>query len=250
MGILSGKVAIITGGTRGIGRAILLTLCREGALCAFTYISNKGLAESIIKDIEMTGGKAISAQVDVRDYDGVKQFIEDVKDSFGRLDILINNAGITRDKSLLMMSREDWRNVIDTDLTGVFNVTRSCITTFLKQKSGVIVNISSSSGIHPLPGQTNYASAKAGVIGFTKALAKEVAPYNIRVNAVAPGFVETDMTGKLSKKYRDKLLNTIPVRRFGMPGEIARVVLFLCSDESSYITGQTIEIDGGLGLLG
>ncbi len=250
MGILSGKVAIITGGTRGIGRAILLTLCREGALCAFTYISNKGLAESIIKDIEMTGGKAISAQVDVRDYDGVKQFIEDVKDSFGRLDILINNAGITRDKSLLMMSREDWRDVIDTDLTGVFNVTRSCITTFLKQKSGVIVNISSSSGIHPLPGQTNYASAKAGVIGFTKALAKEVAPYNIRVNAVAPGFVETDMTGKLSKKYRDKLLNTIPVRRFGMPGEIARVVLFLCSDESSYITGQTIEIDGGLGLLG
>lgn len=250
MGILSGKVAIITGGTRGIGRAILLTLCREGALCAFTYISNKGLAESIIKDIEMTGGKAISAQVDVRDYDGVKQFIEDVKDSFGRLDILINNAGITRDKSLLMMSREDWRDVIDTDLTGVFNVTRSCITTFLKQKSGVIVNISSSSGIHPLPGQTNYASAKAGVIGFTKALAKEVAPYNIRVNAVAPGFVETDMTGKLSKKYRDKLLKTIPVRRFGMPGEIARVVLFLCSDESSYITGQTIEIDGGLGLLG
>ncbi len=250
MGLLSGKVAIITGGTRGIGRTILLTLCREGALCAFTYISNKVLAESIIKDIEMTGGKAISAQVDVRDYDGVKQFIEDVKDSFGRLDILINNAGITRDKSLLMMSREDWKDVIDTDLTGVFNVTRSCITTFLKQKSGVIVNISSSSGIHPLPGQTNYASAKAGVIGFTKALAKEVAPYNIRVNAVAPGFVETDMTGKLSEKYRDKLLKTIPVRRFGMPGEIARVVLFLCSDESSYITGQTIEIDGGLGLLG
>ncbi|MFN3480822.1 MAG: 3-oxoacyl-ACP reductase FabG, partial [Thermodesulfovibrionales bacterium] len=205
---------------------------------------------ALVKDMESMGSKAIAAQVDVRDYEGVKQFIDSVKDTFGGLDILINNAGITRDKSLFMMSIEDWRDVIDTDLTGVFNVTRCCITTFLKQKSGIVVNISSSSGIHPLPGQTNYASAKAGVIGFTKALAKEVAPYNIRVNAVAPGFVETDMTRNLSEKYRERLIKTIPAGRFGTSEEVARVVLFLCSDESAFITGQAIEIDGGLGLLG
>lgn len=245
---LSGKVAVVTGGTRGIGRSIVLSLCREGVSCAFTYATRRELAETLLKDIESMGRRAIAARVDVRDYDGVKQFIDSVKDTFGRLDILINNAGITRDKSLFAMSKEDWKDVIDTDLTGVFNVTRSCITTFLKQKSGIIVNISSSSGIHPLPGQTNYASAKAGVIGFTKALAKEVAPYNIRVNAVAPGFIETDMTRALSEKYRERLIKTIPAGRFGTPEEVARVVLFLCSNESAYITGQTIEIDGGLSL--
>lgn len=250
MGLLAEKVSIITGGTRGIGREIINALSREGSLCAFTYATNHELAESLIKDIESKGGKAFATQVDVRDYDGVKHFVNTVKDTFGGLDILINNAGITRDKSLLMMSKEDWRDVIDVDLTGVFNMTHACITTFLRQKSGIIVNISSSSGIHPLPGQTNYASAKAGVIGFTKALAKEVAPYNIRVNAVAPGFIETDMTKRLNEKYRERLIKTIPVSRFGTPEEVARVVLFLCSNESSYITGQTIEIDGGLGLLG
>lgn len=247
---LSGKVAIVTGGTRGIGRAILLTLCREGVSCAFTYASRSELADALVKDIESMGGRAIAERVDVRNYEGVRQFVDSVKYSFGRLDILINNAGITRDKSLFMMSIEDWMDVIDTDLTGVFNVTRCCITTFLKQKRGIVVNISSSSGIHPLPGQTNYASAKAGVIGFTKALAKEVAPYNIRVNAVAPGFVETDMTRNLNEKYRERLITIIPAGRFGTPKEVARVVLFLCSDDASYITGQTIEIDGGLSLLG
>ncbi len=246
---LSGKVAIVTGGTRGIGKVIVLALCKAGASCAFTYAQNRELAKTLINEIESFGERAISARVDVRDYDGVKDFIESVKGVFGRLDILINNAGITRDKSLLMMSREEWRDVIDTDLTGVFNVTRLCITTFLRQKSGIVVNISSSSGIHPLPGQVNYASAKAGVIGFTKALAKEVAPYNIRVNAVAPGFIETDMTLKLNEKYRERLTKTIPVARFGRAEEVAKVVLFLCSEESSYITGQTIVIDGGLGLL-
>ncbi len=249
-GILSGKIAIITGGTRGIGRAITLALCNEGADCAFTYASRKDLAESLTKEIEDMGRRVISAQVDVRDYEGTKDFVDSVKGAFGKLDILINNAGITRDKSLFMMSREEWAEVIDTDLTGVFNMTRACIITFLKQKSGNIVNISSSSGLHPLPGQTNYAAAKAGIIGFTKALAKEVAPYNIRVNAIAPGFVETDMTATLSENYKQKLLNTIPAGRFGKPEEIARVVLFLCSDDSRYLTGQTIEIDGGLSLLG
>lgn len=249
-GLLFDKVAIVTGATRGIGRAIALALCREGADCAFTYASRKDLAESLTMEVEAMGRQVMSAQVDVRDYEGIRDFVDSVKRAFGRLDIVINNAGITKDKSLFMMSKGEWADVIDTDLTGVFNMTRSCIITFLKQKSGIIVNISSSSGLHPLPGQTNYAAAKAGIIGFTKALAKEVAPYNIRVNAIAPGFIDTDMTGKLNQDYRQRLLQTIPVGRFGSPEEVARVVLFLCSEDSMYLTGQTIEIDGGLSLLG
>ncbi len=194
------------------------------------------------------GRLALPVQIDVRDFDGARLLIERVKERFGRLDMLINNAGITRDKSFIMMDREDWISVIDTDLTGVFNTTKACIITFLKQRNGNIVNISSVSGIHPLPGQVNYAAAKAGVIGFTKSLAKEVAPYNIRVNAVAPGFIETDMTSKLTDKYRSKLIGIIPVGRFGTPNEVARVVCFLLSDESRYITGEVIQIDGGLGI--
>jgi 3-oxoacyl-[acyl-carrier protein] reductase len=186
--------------------------------------------------------------LDVRDFEGAKMFIEEVKKTFGRLDILINNAGITRDKSLMMMNKEDWADVIDTDLTGVFNTTRACIITFLKQKSGNIVNVSSVSGIHPLPGQVNYAAAKAGVIGFTKSLAKEVAPYNIRVNAVAPGFIDTDMTAGFSEKFREKAMKMIPLDRFGAPDEVAQAVVFLLSDRSRYITGEVLQIDGGLGI--
>jgi 3-oxoacyl-[acyl-carrier protein] reductase len=242
------KVAIVTGGTRGIGRAIVLALCREGADCAFTYTKNPSAAESLVQEIRSMGRRATPLQLDVRDFDGAKTFVEEVKKELGSIDILVNNAGITRDKSLMMMSREDWSEVIDTDLTGVFNTTRACIITFLKQKSGNIVNISSVSGIHPLAGQVNYAAAKAGVIGFTKALAQEVAPYNIRVNAVAPGFVDTDMTGTFSEKYREKVVKMIPLGRFGASDEVAQTVLFLASDASRYITGQVIQIDGGLGI--
>jgi 3-oxoacyl-[acyl-carrier protein] reductase len=247
-GPLTDKVAIVTGGTRGIGRAIVLALCREGAHCAFTYTTNTSLADSLLKEIQQIGRRGLSLKLDVRDFDGARGLVEKVKEDFGRLDILVNNAGITRDKSLMMMSREDWSSVIDTDLTGVFNATRACIVTFLKQKSGHVVNISSVSGIHPLPGQVNYAAAKAGVIGFTRALAKEVAPYHVRVNAVAPGFIETDMTAGLQEKYRKKLNDLIPVGRFGTPEEVARVVLFLVGEESGYITGEVIQIDGGLGI--
>jgi 3-oxoacyl-[acyl-carrier protein] reductase len=245
---LSGKVAIVTGGTRGIGRSIVLALCKAGADCAFTYTRSKALADSLANEIQDIGRRALPLQLDVRDFDGAKVLVEKVKEDFGRLDILVNNAGITRDKSLMMMSREEWTSVIDTDLTGVFNTTRACIITFLKQKSGNLVNISSVSGIHPLPGQVNYAAAKAGVIGFTRSLAKEVAPYNIRVNAVAPGFIETDMTAEFQEKYRRKLNDLIPAGRFGTPDEVARVVLFLVSEESGYITGDVIQIDGGLGI--
>jgi 3-oxoacyl-[acyl-carrier protein] reductase len=242
------KVAIVTGGTRGIGRAIVLAVCREGADCAFTYSSSRSAAEALAEEVRRIGRRPLPLQLDVRDYDGAIKLVERVKQEFGRLDILVNNAGITKDKSLMMMSREDWSEVIDANLTGVFNTTRACIITFLKQKSGNVVNMSSVSGIHPLPGQVNYAAAKAGVIGFTKSLAKEVAPYNIRVNAVAPGFVDTDMTSAFSEKTREKFLNMIPLKRFGTADEVANTVLFLLGDESQYITGQALQLDGGLGI--
>ena len=229
---------------------MVLALCREGADCVFTYTKNHEFAESLVKEIQETGRHALSVQLDVRDFEGAKLLAERTKSEFGGIDILVNNAGITRDRSLMMMSKDDWSEVIDTDLTGVFNTTRACIITFLKQKSGNIVNISSMSGIHPLPGQVNYAAAKAGVIGFTKSLAKEVAPYNIRVNGVAPGFISSDMTASLNEKYRTHLNEMIPAGRFGTPEEVAEVVLFLLSDESRYITGEVIQVDGGLGLLG
>ncbi len=242
------KVVIVTGGARGIGRSIVLALCKEGADCAFTYTKNPSAVESLTKEIQRMGRRAVPFQLDVRDFEGTKTFVEEVKKEFGRIDILINNAGITRDKSLMMMNKEDWSEVIDTDLTGVFNTTRACIITFLKQKSGNVVNIASVSGIHPLPGQVNYAAAKAGVIGFTKSLAKQVAPHNIRVNAVAPGFVDTDMTAALSETYREKAMKMIPLGRFGTSDEVAQAVAFLASEASRYITGQVIQIDGGLGI--
>jgi len=241
-------VAIVTGGSRGIGRAIVLALSREGADCAFTYAGNQAAAESLAAEVSALGRRAFPVRLDVRDFEGAKKLIEDVKKEFGGIDILVNNAGIIRDKSLMAMSAEDWSDVIDTNLTGVFNTTRACIITFLKQKKGRIVNISSVSGVHPLPGQVNYAAAKAGVIGFTKSLAKETAPYNIRVNAVAPGFIDSEMTAGFSEKLRDKFMNMIPLRRFGTVDEVAQAVLFLLSDESQYITGQTLQLDGGLGM--
>jgi 3-oxoacyl-[acyl-carrier protein] reductase len=245
---LPGKVAIVTGGSRGIGRAIVLALCREGAHCFFTYSANQEAASSLAGVVGGMGGSATPVRLDVRDFAGAQAFVEDVKKQSGRIDILVNNAGITRDKSLMGMSREDWSDVIDTDLSGVFNMSRACIISFLKQRSGNIVNISSVSGIRPMPGQVNYAAAKAGVIGFTKSLAREVAPYNVRVNAVAPGFIETDMAAKLGEKFRERALGTVPLGRFGSPEDVAQAVLFLLSDASQYITGQVLQIDGGLGM--
>ncbi|MBI5873310.1 MAG: 3-oxoacyl-[acyl-carrier-protein] reductase [Candidatus Omnitrophica bacterium] len=244
--IFKNKVAIVTGAARGIGRAIALGLAREGAKIAFNYQKSDVEAKSLLEEIEKIGSQGLSFKGDVRDLDLAKEFVEQVKSFFGQLDFLVNNAGITRDKALMNMEKLEWQEVIDTNLTGYFNMSRSVIVTLLKQKSGGIVNISSISGISGIARQVNYSASKAGIIGMTKALAKEVAPYNIRVNCVAPGFIETDMTGAMKDEVKEKSKGAIPVGRFGKAEEIANVVSFLLSDKSNYITGQVIKVDGGL----
>ena len=244
--ILKGKNAIISGGTRGIGRAIALELAQQGANISFNYLKSEKEALELVKELEKLNVKAKAYCVDIRDFDAVDEWAKKTKEEFGGLDILVNNAGITKDKALLFMEKSDWQDVVDTNLTGVFNLTRAVITGFLKQKSGNIVNISSVSGVIGVPRQTNYAATKAGIIGFTKSLAKETAAYNIRVNAIAPGFIETDMVKTLKEDYKNQMLKDIPMGRFGMPEEVAKTVIFLLSEASSYITGQTIIIDGGM----
>lgn len=242
------KVAIITGATRGIGRAVALELASGGCDIVFSYLKSDDLAASLEEEIKKMGRIVISAKVDTRDYAKAGELIALCKEKFGKIDILVNNAGITRDKALMLMEKKDWEEVIDTNLNGLFNVTRQAIVTFLKQKSGNIINITSISGIIGLSRQTNYSASKAGIIGFTKALAKEVAPFGVRVNAVAPGFIDTDMTAELKDNYREKILEGLPLSRFGEPREVAKLVSFLASDAADYITGQVVRIDGGLGI--
>ena len=237
------KVAIVTGGSRGIGRAIVRALQREGARVAFTYIQNKASADDVAD-----GDSVIALQADVTRFDQAKDLVKQVKDRFGRIDILVNNAGVTRDKLLALMSEKDWDDVIDTNLKGAFNLSKHVVGIMLRQKSGSILNITSISGIIGMPGQVNYSSSKAGMIGLTKALAKEIAKANVTVNSMALGFVDTDMTAVLNSEYRAKALEQIPLGRFGTAEEIAEVALFLLSEKARYITGQVIQVDGGLAM--
>jgi 3-oxoacyl-[acyl-carrier protein] reductase len=237
------KVAIVTGGSRGIGRAIVRALAREGAKVAFTYAQNKALADEIAN-----GETVLGFQADVASFEQAKDLVKQVKERFGRVDMLVNNAGITRDKLLALMTEKDWDDVLDTNLKGAFNLSKHVIGVMVRQKSGTILNITSISGLVGLPGQANYSASKAGLIGFTKALAKEVAKVNITVNALALGFVETDMTGALNAEYRAKMIERIPLGRLAAPEEMAEVALFMLSAKAGYITGQVVQVDGGLAI--
>ncbi|MEW6008892.1 MAG: 3-oxoacyl-ACP reductase FabG [Candidatus Omnitrophota bacterium] len=243
---IKNKTAVVSGGSRGIGRAIVKELAQDGINVAFNYLKNDSLAAEAEKELSSKTVLIKGYQVDIEDFKAVKAWIEKINMDFGEINYLINNAGIINDKALAFMEQSDWQKVINVDLGGVFNLTRSIIIDFLKKKQGVIVNISSVSGIRGIAKQTNYSAAKAAILGFTKALAKEVALYNIRVNAVAPGFIETDMTSGMNEQMRKQALEQIPLGRFGKPEEVAKVVKFLISDASNYITGQTFIVDGGL----
>jgi len=241
---LKNKVALVSGGNRGIGRAIVKEFINEGAKVAFTYRQDELSAKKLVK--EFKSKDILSMQLDVRDFEAAKKVVEATKEKFGDLDILVNNAGILKDNLLMFMSKEEWTEVIDTNLNGIFNLTRAAIITFMKQKSGSIVNVTSVSGIIGLPGQANYAASKAGVIGFTKSLAKEVAKIGININAVAPGFIDTDMLTKMPDKFKEQMFGLIPMERLGKAEEVAQLVTYLVSDAAKYITGQVIPIDGGI----
>lgn len=243
---LTGKVALVTGGSRGIGRAIALTLAQHGADVAINYAGNTAAAEEVKTAIEGMGRKALLVQGSVADTDGVQAIVNQVVKELGRLDILINNAGITRDGLLMRMKEADWDAVLETNLKGVYNCSKAVMRTMMKQKSGRIVNMASVVGEMGNAGQANYAAAKAGVIGFTKSLAKEVASRSITVNAVAPGFIATDMTSVLTDEQKAEMARTIPLGRAGQPQDVANAVLFLVSEEAAYITGQVLNVDGGM----
>jgi 3-oxoacyl-[acyl-carrier protein] reductase len=241
---LSDRVAIITGASRGIGRATALALAAEGANVVVNYASSSGAAEEVVKAITDAGGNAIALRADVSKLEQVETLLKDTLDKFGRVDVLVNNAGITRDTLLLRMKPEDWQAVIDLNLTGVFLCTRAVSKVMLKQKSGRIINIASVAGQMGNPGQANYSAAKAGVIGFTKTVAKELASRGITVNGVAPGFIATDMTSELKS---EEILKYIPLGRYGEPEEVAGMVRFLAADPAAaYITGQVFNVDGGM----
>lgn len=244
--MLTGKVALVTGAGRGIGKAIALKLSSLGAAIVINYRSSEKEAKELIDEITDFGGKAEAVQGDVSKIKDAEKVVKFAAEKFGKLDILVNNAGITKDTLLLRMKEEDFDKVIEVNLKGVFNCTKHASSIMLKQKSGKIINISSVIGLAGNAGQANYAAAKAGIIGFTKSVAKELGARGITVNAVAPGFIATDMTEVLSHKIKEKLIENIPLRKLGSPEDVANLVAFLASDNANYITGQVINVDGGM----
>lgn len=243
---LDQQVALVTGASRGIGRAIALKLAEQGALVAVNYMGSEDKALEVVEKIKALGSKAIAVQADISQMEEVTEMLKVVEKELGPISILVNNAGINRDNLLMRMKEEEWQKVIDTNLKGVFHCTKGVVRSMMKQRKGKIINISSVVALTGNMGQCNYAAAKAGIIGFTKSVAREVGSRGIQVNAVAPGFIESDMTAGLSKDIKEQSLAQIPLRRFGKPEDIANIVSFLASSQADYITGQVIGVNGGM----
>tara|TARA_Y200000002_G_scaffold62929_1_gene48011 strand:+ start:926 stop:1672 length:747 start_codon:yes stop_codon:yes gene_type:complete len=246
MKLLKSKVAIITGGSRGIGKSICKTFAQNGCSVAFTYNNSKESAENLSKELNKLGVKTKAYKSDASKFDDATKLVEDVLNDFDKIDILVNNAGIKKDNLLMRMEKSDFDSVINTNLSSVFNLTKASIKTFLKQRNGSIINISSVVGVKGNAGQSNYSASKAGIIGFSKSIALELGSRNIRSNVIAPGFIETDMTDSLSEDVINSWKESIPLKRGGNPSDVANACVFFASDLSSYITGQTLHVDGGM----
>ncbi|KAB3531419.1 3-oxoacyl-[acyl-carrier-protein] reductase [Alkaliphilus serpentinus] len=245
---LKGRNALVTGGTRGIGKAIAIALANEGANIIINYTSNSQVADEVVKELEGLGVKALAIKANVANPHEVKAMMDEIEEKLEGVDILINNAGITRDNLFMRMKDEEWQQVMDVNLNGLFYCTKAVVRRMMKQKYGKIINMSSVVGVMGNAGQANYCASKAGVIGMTKSLAKELAPKGINVNAIAPGFIDTDMTAVLSDNVKDQMINHIPMKKYGKPEDIANLVVFLSSEASQYITGQVIHVDGGMAM--
>ena len=249
MQLLEGKICLVTGGTRGIGKAIVETFAKHGATVLFTYRSSVEKAQALVEAIAATGGTAEGYQVDAANFEAVQQLVDAILEKYAQIDVVVNNAGITKDTLMLRMSEDQWNDVIQTNLNSVFYLTKACLRAMLKKRAGSFINMSSVVGLQGNAGQANYAASKGGMIAFTKSIAREVGSRGIRANVVAPGFIATEMTDKLPEKELETWLKSIPLQRAGTPEDVANLCVFLASDMSTYITGQVYNVDGGMVMM-